>query len=131
MPHPYTPPIPFSKSFMEAQIDSKSKTYVEVLENIHTNAPLLEVLHKKRKLEDRETRDIITVKKVRLTFEVVDEITKPKLEKLILRIDPEPPPQVQKNEPPHRRKKRKGEGYVRWLDKWPWKTMITKSSMEE
>ena len=116
---------------MEAHIDSKSKTYVEVLENIHTNAPLLEVLHKKRKLEDRETRDIITVKKVRLTFEVVDEITKPKLEKLILRIDPEPPPQVQKNEPPHRRKKRKGEGYVRWLDKWPWKMTTTKSSTEE
>ena len=62
---------------------------------------------------------------------MVDEITKPKIEKMILKIDPEPPPQVQKNEPPHRRKKRKGEGYVRWLDKWPWKTTITKSSTEE
>ena len=104
---------------------------MEVLENIHTNAPLFEVLHKKRKLEDHETRDIITVKRVRLTFRVADEITKPKLEKLILRIDPEPPPQVKNNELPHRRKKRKGDGYVRWLDKWPWKMTTTKSSTEE
>ena len=62
---------------------------------------------------------------------MVGEITKPKLEKLILRIDPEPPPQVQKNEPPHRRKKRKDEGYVRWLDKWPWKPKTIKNSIEE
>ena len=129
-PH-YTPLIPFPQRFVEAKVDSQSKTYVEVLAIFHTNTPLFEVLCKKRKSEDHETRESVSVKRGRLTFEVVDKITKPKLEKMILRIDPEPPPQVQKNEPPHRRKKRKGEGYVRWLDKWPWKTKIIKSSTEE
>ena len=62
---------------------------------------------------------------------MVDEITKPKLETPILRIDPEPPPRVQKNEPPHKRKKIKGEGYVTWLDKWPWKPKTIKNSIEE
>ena len=62
---------------------------------------------------------------------MVGEITKPKLEKMILMIDPEPPPQVQKKEPPNKRKKRKGEGYVRWLDKWPWKPTTIKNSTEE
>src|SRR3954467_14884266 len=127
----YTQLIPFSQSFVEAKVDSKSIMYVKILENIHTNAPLFEVLHKKRNLDDHETKDIISDKRVRLTFEVVDDITKPELEKLIIRIDPEPPPGFQKNEPPHRRKKRKGEGYVRWLDKWPWKTRFSKSSTEE
>lgn len=58
---------------------------------------------------------------------MVDEGIKPKPEKLILMIESEPPPQVQKNEPPYKRKKRKGEGYEKWLDKWPWKTKIIKS----
>src|SRR4051812_20768591 len=131
IPFPYTPPISFPQSFVEAKVDSKSIMYVKILENIHTNAPLFEVLHKKRNLDDHETKDIISDKRVRLTFEVVDNITKPEHEKLILRIDPEPPPRFQKNEPPHRRKKRKGEGYVRWLDKWPWKMRFVKSSTEE
>jgi hypothetical protein len=120
-PPPYNPPIPFSQRPVEAKIDSQSKTYVEVLENIYTNAPLSEVPRKKRKLEDPETSEIISVKKGRVAFEVVDEKTEPKLEKLIHRIEPEPPPHVQNSEPPSRSKKRKGEGYVRWLDKWPWK----------
>ena len=106
---------------MEASVDSQSKRYMEVLENVHVNAPLSEGLHKKRKLDDHETREIINVKRGMLTFEMVDERTKPKPEKL---IDPEPPPQVRKNELPHRRKKRKGEGYEIWLDKWPWKPKI-------
>jgi hypothetical protein len=121
VPSPYNPPIPFSQRPVEAKIDSQSKTYVEVLENIYTNAPLSEVPRKKRKLEDPETSEIISVKKGRVAFEVVDEKTEPKLEKLIHRIEPEPPPHVQNSEPPSRSKKRKGEGYVRWLDKWPWK----------
>ena len=78
------------------------------MKNIHTNAPLFEVLHKKRKIEDHATREINSFKRGRLTFEVLDEITKTKLEKLTLKVDPKPPPQVQKNEPPHKRKKRKG-----------------------
>ena len=127
----YTPLIPSPESFRETLVNSQSKTYVEIWKIVHTNAPLFEVSHKYRKSEDHKTKEIITAKRIRLTFEVVDEITKPKLEKLILRIDPEPPPQAQKNELPYRRKKRKGEGYVRWLDKWPWKTIITKSSTEE
>lgn len=61
---------------------------MEVLENIHTNAPWPEVLHKKRKLEDHETREIISVKRGRLHFEVVDERIKPKIENLIPRIEP-------------------------------------------
>lgn len=70
---------------MEAKVDSQSKRYVEVLENIHTNAPWSEVLQKKRKLEYHETREIISVKRGKLEFEVVDERIKPKAEKLILR----------------------------------------------
>lgn len=62
VPPPYNPSIPFPQSFVEAKVDSQSKRYVEVLENIHINAPWYEVLHKKRKLEDHETREIIYVK---------------------------------------------------------------------
>ncbi|KAK2413764.1 hypothetical protein QL285_036440 [Trifolium repens] len=136
IPPPYNLPISFSQRFVEAEVDSQSKRYVEVLENIHTNALLSEVLHKKRKLEDRETKEIISVKKGRVDFEVVDEGTEPKPKKLILMIEPEPPPHVQNSEPPYRRKKRKGEGYGRWLDKWPWKpkfikSFIRKSFLEE
>ena len=116
---------------MDTKVNSKPKMYVEVLENIHTNAPLFAFLHKKRKLKDHATRKINSFQRGRLAFEVVDEINNPKLEKVILKVDPEPPLQVQKKEPPHRRKKRKCEGYMRWLDKWPWKTTTTKSSIEE
>ena len=106
---------------METPVDSQSKTYVAILNNIHINSPLFEVLPKKRKLEDHKIKDIIAVKRVRLTYEAMDAITKPKIEKLILRIDPEPLPKFRENKPPYKRKKRKGEGYVRWLDKWRWK----------
>ena len=124
VPPPYNPLILFPQSSVETKIDSQSKRYVKVLKNTPTDAPLSEVLHKKRKLDDHEIREIFSVKRGKLTFEVVDGRTKPKFENLVRRIEPEPPPQVQKNEPPHRRKKRKGEGYVRWLDKWPWKSKI-------
>lgn len=122
LPPPYNPPIPFPQRPVEAKVGSLSTTYVEVLESIHTNAPLSKVPHRKRKLEDPETSGIISVKKGRVAFEVVSERTKPKPEKLKLRIEPEPPPlpHVQNSEPPYSRKKGKGEGYERWLDKWPW-----------
>ncbi|PNY02955.1 hypothetical protein L195_g026276 [Trifolium pratense] len=82
--------------------------YVEVLENIHINAPLSEVPHKKRKSEDDGTRKIISNKKGRVAFQVVDVRTEPKPVKLILRIEPEPPPHVQDFEPTYKRKKGKG-----------------------
>src|ERR1051325_5009493 len=100
IPNHYIPLIPFPKIFMETPVDSQSKTYVAVLKNIHTNLPLLEVVPKKRKLEDHKIKDIIIVKRVRLTYEAMDEITKPKIEKLILMIDPEPTPKFRKNNPP-------------------------------
>ena len=124
VPPPYNPLILFLQSSVETKIDSQSKRYVKVLKNTSTDAPLSEVLHKKRKLDDHEIRKIFSVKRGKLNFEVVDGRTKPKFEKLIRRIEPEPPPQVKKSEPPNRRKKRKGEGYVRWLDKWPWKPKV-------
>lgn len=89
-PPPYNPLITFPPRFVEAKVDSQSKRYLEVLENIHTNSPLYEVLHKKRKLEDHETREIISVKRGRLAFEVVDKRIKLKPEKLILIIEQKP-----------------------------------------
>ncbi|XP_050878596.1 uncharacterized protein LOC127082404 [Lathyrus oleraceus] len=56
VPPLYNPRIPFTQRFVEAKVDSKSKRHVEVLENIHANAPLFEVLRKKRKLKDHETK---------------------------------------------------------------------------
>src|SRR6266487_720235 len=111
LPTPYNPPIPLPHGFVKAEVDSQLKRCVEVLKKIYTDAPLFEVLHKKKKLEDHGTREIISVKKGRITFDVMDERTEPKLEKFILMIEPEPPPHVQKHEPPHKMKKRKGEGY--------------------
>lgn len=70
-------------------------------------------MHEKRKLEDHVTREIISVKRRRLDFEMVDERIKLKPEKLILMIEPEPLPQGQKHESTHRGKKGKGEGYER------------------
>lgn len=89
------------------------------------------ILHKKRKLENHETRELISVKREKLDFEVVDERIEPKPEKLILMIKPEPPSQVHKNEPPCIRKKRKGEGHEIWLDKWLCKPKIIKSLTED
>ena len=43
------------------------------MEKIYTNVPLVKVLSTKRKLEDRETREIVDVKRGRLTLEVEDE----------------------------------------------------------
>src|ERR1051325_3531600 len=100
IPNHYVPLIPFPKIFMETPVDSQSKTCVAVLNNIHTNLPLLEVIPKKRKLENHKIRDIITVKRVRLTYEAMDEITKPKSEKFILRMNPQPTPKFRKNNPP-------------------------------
>ncbi|XP_050875809.1 uncharacterized protein LOC127079476 [Lathyrus oleraceus] len=119
VPPPYKSLIPFPQRFVKVKVDSQSERYVELLENIHANAPLFEILCKKRKSEDHETRELLSVKRGRLYFEVVDEKIEPKAEKLVLRIEQKLPPQVQKNKPPRRRKKRKGERYVIWLDKWP------------
>ncbi|XP_050893351.1 uncharacterized protein LOC127099527 [Lathyrus oleraceus] len=91
VPPPYESLIPFPRRSVEVKVDPKSERYEELLENIHTNAPLFETLNKKRKLEDRETRELIRGK---LDSEVVDEKIEPKPEKLALRIEPEPPPQA-------------------------------------
>jgi hypothetical protein len=131
VPPPYKSPIPFPQRSVEVKVDPKSERYEELLENIHTNAPLFEILNKKRKLEDRETRELISIKRGKLDFEVVDEKIEPKPEKLALRIEPEPPPQVQKDKLPRRRKRRKGDEYARRIDKWPWKSRIIKSLTED
>ncbi|XP_050877950.1 uncharacterized protein LOC127081776 [Lathyrus oleraceus] len=91
VPPPYKSPIPFPRRSMEVKVDPKSERYEELLENIHTNAPIFEILNKKRKLEDRETRELISIKRGKLDFEVVDEKVEPKPEKVALRIEPEPP----------------------------------------
>src|SRR4051812_46963643 len=62
IPLPYTPPISFPHSFVEAKVDSKSIMYVKILENIHTNAPLFEVLHKKRNLDDMKLRISLVIR---------------------------------------------------------------------
>lgn len=46
-------------------------------------------------------------------------------------IEPEPPLQVQKYEPPHGKKKRKSNGYEKWVDKWAWTSKTIKSKFEE
>ncbi|CAJ2644721.1 unnamed protein product [Trifolium pratense] len=125
LPPPYNPPIPFTQRLVEANVESQSKRDVEELKNINTNAPLYEIPYKKRNLEDN--REIISVKKGRLDFEVANEEDKPRPEKLIIKIDPEPPPHVQTSEPPYRKKKIKSEGYGRWVDKWRWKPRLIRS----
>jgi len=85
---------------VEVKVDPKSERYEELSENIHTNAPLFETLNKKRKLEDHETRELISIKRGKLDFEVVDAKIEPKPEKVALRIESEPPPQVQKDKLP-------------------------------
>ncbi|XP_050919800.1 uncharacterized protein LOC127137375 [Lathyrus oleraceus] len=61
VPPPYKSPIPFPRRSVEVKVDPKSERYEELLENIHTNAPLFETLNKKRKLEDHETRELISI----------------------------------------------------------------------
>ncbi|XP_050896698.1 uncharacterized protein LOC127103489 [Lathyrus oleraceus] len=94
VPPPYKSQIPFSRRYVEVKVDPKSERYEELLENIHINEPLFETVKKKRKLEDHETRELISIKRGKLDFEVVDEKIEPKPEKLALKIDPEPPPQL-------------------------------------
>lgn len=77
---------------MDLKVDSQSKRYVELLENIHTSAHLFEILCKKIKLEDHETRELLSVNRGRLNFEVVDEKIELKPKKLVLKIDLEPLP---------------------------------------
>ncbi|XP_050878842.1 uncharacterized protein LOC127082658 [Lathyrus oleraceus] len=72
IPPSYNPLVLFPQRFVEAKVKSQSKRCIDVLENIHTNTSLYEVLHKKRKLEDHETREIISVIRGRLAFEAVD-----------------------------------------------------------
>ncbi|XP_050888936.1 uncharacterized protein LOC127094110 [Lathyrus oleraceus] len=92
-PPPYKSRIPFPQRSVEVKVDSKSERYEELLENIHTNAPLFEILNKKRKLEDHETRELISIKRGKLDFEVVDQKIEPKPKNLVLRVEPEPSPQ--------------------------------------
>ncbi|CAJ2651281.1 unnamed protein product [Trifolium pratense] len=125
LPPPYNPPTPFTQRLVEAKGESQSKRDVEELKNINTNAPLYEIPYKKRNLEDN--REIISVEKGRVDFEVGNEEIKPSPEKLIIKIDPEPPPHVQTSEPPYMKKKIKSEGYGRWVDKWRWKPKLIRS----
>ncbi|XP_050878178.1 uncharacterized protein LOC127081993 [Lathyrus oleraceus] len=92
VPPPYKSPFPFPRRSVEVKVDPKSERYEELSENIHTNAPLFETLNKKRKLEDRETRELISIKRGKLDFEVVDAKIEPKPEKVALRIEPKPSP---------------------------------------
>ncbi|XP_050875242.1 uncharacterized protein LOC127078865 [Lathyrus oleraceus] len=92
VPPPYKSPIPFSRRSVEVKIDPKSERYEELSENIDTNAPLFEILNKKRKFEDRESREIVSIKRGKLDFEVVDEKIESKPKKLAFRIEPVPPP---------------------------------------
>ncbi|CAJ2642359.1 unnamed protein product [Trifolium pratense] len=108
LPPPYNPPTPFTQRLVEAKVESQSKRDVEELKNINTNAPLYEIPYKKRNLEDN--REIISVKKGRVDFEVPNEEIKPSPEKLIIKIDPEPPPHDQISELPYKKKKIKSEG---------------------
>lgn len=91
-PPPYNPPILLPHSFVESKVESRTKKYDVVLENIHTNTLLSKILHKKRKPENHKTRKVIIAKRGKSAFETMDEKIKPKLEKMILRIDPKPPP---------------------------------------
>ncbi|CAJ2652139.1 unnamed protein product [Trifolium pratense] len=125
LPPPYNPPTPFTQMVVEAKVESQSKRDVEELKNINTNAPLYEIPYKKRNLEDN--REIISVKKGRVDFEVANEETKLRPKKLIIKIDPEPPPHVQTSESPYRKKKIKSEGYGRWVERWRWKPRLIRS----
>lgn len=104
---------------------------VEILDKIHNNVPFFEVLPKKRKLKDCEIGEITNVKRGRFTLDEGNERIKSKLQKLIRMIKPQPPPNVQECEPPHKRKKNKGSGYERWLDKWTWKYKVEEPFLKE
>ncbi|XP_050919653.1 uncharacterized protein LOC127137214 [Lathyrus oleraceus] len=73
IPSPYKSPIPFPRKSVDVKVDPKSERFEELLENIHTNVPLFEILNKERKLEDRETRKLISIKMGKLDFDMVDE----------------------------------------------------------
>lgn len=53
IPPPYKSLIPFPWRSVEVKVDSKSEAYEELLENIHTNAPVLENPGSKRKTNDK------------------------------------------------------------------------------
>jgi hypothetical protein len=131
VPPPYKSPIPFPQRSVEVKVDPKSERNEELSENIHTNAPLFATLNKKREFEAHEIRELISIKRGKPDFEVVFSKIEPKPEKLAPRIEPEPPPQVQEDKLPRRRKRRKSDGYERWIDKWPWKSRIIKSLTED
>lgn len=73
----YKPSISFPQRFMEANVRAQPKSYAEILEKTHINVSLTKVLYKKRKLEDRETEEIIDVKRGMLAFEAEDKGLKP------------------------------------------------------
>ncbi|XP_050919126.1 uncharacterized protein LOC127136633 [Lathyrus oleraceus] len=78
VPPPYKSPIPFPRRSMEVKVDLKSERYEELSENIQTNTPIFETLNKKRNLEDIETRELISIKRGKSDFEVVDAQIEPK-----------------------------------------------------
>lgn len=130
-PHPYKTKILYLQRLVEAKVDTQSNRYMEMVEKILINVPLIKVQSKNRILEYHETEKIIYVNRGRLTFEVGDERIKSKPENLILRIEPEPPLHVQKYKPPPRKKKMKSGGYKRWLEKWAWTPNTTEIKVKE
>ena len=80
VPPPYKPQFPFSQRYVEPKVGTQSKKYVEILEKIIPMYHYLRTYLKREKLEDRETWEIIGVKRGRLTFEVGGERIKSKLE---------------------------------------------------
>lgn len=113
--------IPFPQRFVEYKVGAQSKRYVKILEKIHTNVPLTKVLSRKRKLEECETGEIINDNRGRLAIMVRDENVEFINTNLL-----KPPLQIQRNEPSHRKKIKKSNGYKRWLDRWSCVPMTTK-----
>lgn len=70
--------------------------------------------YKNRKLEDHETEEILNVNKGGLIIKVGDE----RVEFINANIL-KPPPQVQRYEPPHKKKENKSSGYERCINRRP------------
>lgn len=102
-----------SNNEVEEILDEKR---IEILKTIRTSLPLSKAPHRNRKLKDHKMNE----NRGLLAFRIRKE--KYELKRLIPIIIPKPP---------CRKGKRKGEGYERWLDKWPWKPKTIESSIEE
>lgn len=63
-------------------------------------------------------------------LDVINTCDKPKTKQQRLRLESKSSPQVEKYEPPHRRKK-KSNGYDTWLHRCTWIPKTTKLKVEE